>query len=69
MFLIIIIIIIEFLTSQIWLGNLHLTWDTVINRIRLGGLLRSLKSFLQLDMCQDYRFLHLYICCYYYYYY
>ena len=43
-----IIIIIEFLTSQIWLGNIHLSWDVVINRIRLGGLICSLKSFLQL---------------------
>ena len=41
-----IIIIIEFLTSQLWLGNIHLSWDLVINRIRLGGLIRSLKSFL-----------------------
>jgi len=25
------IIIIEFLTSQLWLGNIHLSWDVVIN--------------------------------------
>ena len=43
-----IIITIEFLTSQLWLGNIHLSWDVVINRIRLGGLICSLKSFLQL---------------------
>jgi len=48
-----IIIIIEFLTSQLWLGNIHLSWDIVINRIRLGGLICSLKSFLQLNMCQE----------------
>ena len=47
------IIIIEFLTSQIWLGNIHLSWDVVINRISLGGLICSLKSFLQLNMCQE----------------
>jgi hypothetical protein len=45
--------IIEFLISQLWLGNIHLSWDAVINRIRLGGLICSLKSFLQLDMCQE----------------
>ena len=46
-------IIIEFLTSQLWLGNIHLSLDVVINRIRLGGLICSLKSFLQLNMCQE----------------
>jgi len=51
--IIIIIIIIEFLTSQLWLGNIHLSWDAAINRIRLGGLTCSLKSFLQLNMCQE----------------
>ena len=51
--IIIIIIIIEFLTSQLWLGNIHLSWDVVINRIRLGGLICSIKSFLQLNMCQE----------------
>ena len=49
----IIIIIIEFLTSQLWLGNIHLSWDVVINRIMLRGLICSLKSFLQLNMCQE----------------
>jgi len=29
-------------------GNIHLSWDVVINRIRLGGLICSLKSPLQL---------------------
>jgi len=48
-----IIIISEFLTSQLWLGNIHLSWDVVISRIRLGGLICSLKSFLQLNMCQE----------------
>jgi hypothetical protein len=47
------IIIIEFLIFQLWLGNFHLSWDVVINRIRLGGLICSLKSFLQLIMCQE----------------
>jgi len=51
--IIIIIIIIEFFTSRLWLGNIRLSWDTVINRIRLGGLICSLKSFLQLNMCQE----------------
>ena len=51
--IIIIIIIIEFLTSQLWLGNIRLSWDVVINRIRLGGHICSLKSFLQLNMCQE----------------
>jgi len=50
--IIIIISIPEFLTSQLWLGNIHLSWDVVINRIRLGGLICSLKSFLQLNMCR-----------------
>ena len=49
----IIIIIIDFVTSQLWLGNIPLSWDVVINRIRLGGLICSLKSFLQLNMCQE----------------
>ena len=48
-----IIIIIEFFTFQLWLGNIHLSWDAVINRIRLGVLTCSLKSFLQLNMCQE----------------
>ena len=51
--IIIIIIIIGFLTSLFWLGNIHLFWDVVINRIMLGGLICSLKSFLQLNMCQE----------------
>ena len=48
-----IMIIIEFLTFQLWLGNIHLSWDVVNNRISLGGLICSLKSFLQLNMCQE----------------
>jgi hypothetical protein len=50
---IIIIIILEFLTFRLWLGNIHLSWDLVINRIRLGGLSYCLGSFLQLNMCQE----------------
>jgi len=46
-------IIIEFLTSQLWLGNIDLSWDVVINRIRLCGLTCSLKSFLQSNMCRE----------------
>ena len=42
-----------FFTSQLWLGNIRLSRDVVINRIMLGGLICSLKSFLQLNMCQD----------------
>jgi len=34
-------------------GNIHLSWDVVINRIRLGGLICGLKIFLQLNMCQE----------------
>jgi len=52
-FIIIIIIISEFLTTQLWLWNIHLSWDAAINRIRLGGLICSLKSSLQLNMCQE----------------
>jgi len=51
--IIIIIIITEFLTSQLWLGNIHLSWDAAINSITLGGLICSSKSFLQLNMCQE----------------
>jgi len=46
-------IIIEFLASQLWLGNIHLSWDVVINRFKLDGLICSLKSFLQLNMCKE----------------
>ena len=61
--IIIIIIIIEFITSQLWLGNVHLSWDVVINRIRVGGLICSLKSFLQLNMCQELQiFAVVYVC-------
>jgi len=49
----IIIIIIDFHTSQLWLRNIHLSWDAGINRLRLGGLICSLESFLQLNMCQE----------------
>jgi len=47
--IIIIIIIIEILTSQVWLGNIHLSWHVVINRIRLGGLIYSLKSLFSIQ--------------------
>ena len=61
---IIIIIIIGFLTSQLYLGNIHLSWDLVINRIRLGGLSYGLESFLQLNMCQElqiFAFVYMYL--------
>jgi len=47
------ILLSNFFTSQLWLGNIHLSRDAVIIRIRLGGLICSLKSFLQLNMCQE----------------
>jgi len=34
-------------------GKYSLSLDVVINRIRLGGLICSLTSFLQLNMCQE----------------
>ena len=43
----------EFLTSQLQLGNIHLSWDVKINSIRLGGLIYSLESSLQLNMCRE----------------
>ena len=58
---IIIIIIIKFLISQLWLCNIHLSCDVVMNKIRLSGLICSLKSFLQLIFAKNYRFLQLYI--------
>jgi len=51
--LLLLLLLSEFLTSQLWLGNIHLSWDVVINRIRLGGLIYSSKSYLQLNMCQE----------------
>ena len=41
------------MTSQLWLGNIHLSWDVIIKMIMVGGLICSLKSFLQLNMCQE----------------
>jgi hypothetical protein len=34
-------------------GNGHLSWDLVISRIGLGGLIYSLESFLQLNKCRE----------------
>jgi len=51
--LILLLLLFEFLTPQLWLGNIHLSWDIVIDRIRFGGLICGLKSFLQLNMCQE----------------
>ena len=65
--IIIINIIIEFLTSELQLGNIHLSWDLVINRIRLGGLIyttSSLESCLQLNMCRElqiFAFVYMYL--------
>ena len=47
------IIIIEFFTSQLQLGNIRLSWDIIINRNRLDGLIYNFKSFLQLNMFQE----------------
>jgi len=44
---------IESLTSQLLLGNIHLSCDAAINSIRLGGIICGLKSFLQFNMCQE----------------
>ena len=52
--LLLLLLLLLFLTSpQLWLRNIPLSWDAVTNRIRLGGLICSLKSFLQLNMCQE----------------
>ena len=51
--LLLLLLLSEFLTSQLWLGYIHLSWDAVINRIRLGGLICSLRSFIQLNMCLE----------------
>ena len=56
------LIIIEFLTSQLWLGNISLSLDVVINRIRLGGLICSLKYSYNLTFAINYRILRLCIC-------
>ena len=50
------IIIIEFLTSQLWLGNIHLSWDVLINKFTLGGLIFSLI------LCQELQIFAVYIC-------
>jgi len=51
--LLLVLLLSAFLTSQRWLGNIHLFWDLAINRVRFGGLICSLKSFLQLNMFQE----------------
>ena len=59
----IIIIIIRISHFLVWLGNIHLSWDVVNNKIRLGVLIRSLKSFLHLNMCpelQNFAFVYMY---------
>jgi hypothetical protein len=46
------------------LGNIHLSWDLIINRKRLGGLIYNLESFLQLNMCQElqiFAFVYMYL--------
>jgi hypothetical protein len=46
------------------LENIHLSWDITINRITLGGLIHSLKSALQLNMCQElqiFAFVYMYL--------
>jgi len=51
----------NFFTSQLWMGNIHLSWDVVINRIRLGGLTCSLKDSYNWTCAKNYGFLQLYI--------
>jgi hypothetical protein len=61
-FAVICFIINEFLPSQ--LGNIHLSWNIIISRIRLDGLIYSLKSSLQLNMCQEleiFAFVYMYL--------
>jgi len=36
-------IIIEFLTSQLWLGHIHLFWDVVINRVVIIIIIKQLS--------------------------
>ena len=46
------------------MGNIHLSWDLVTERIRLGGLIYSFESFLQLNMCQEleiFAFVYMYL--------
>jgi hypothetical protein len=46
------------------LGNIHLSWDLIINRNGLGGLIYNLESFLQLNMCQElqiFAFVYMYL--------
>jgi len=50
---VVVVIVVEFLTFQLCLGNIRLSLDVVMNRISLGGLICSLKSFLQVNMCQE----------------
>ena len=54
---------IEFLTFQLQLGNIHLSLDLVLDRIRLGGIIYSLESFLQLNMCQELQ-IFIFVCMY-----
>ena len=51
--LVVVLLLSKCLTSQVWLGNIHLYCDVVINRIRLGTVICILKSSLQLNMCQE----------------
>ena len=48
-----IFIIIEYLRFQRWLGNIRISRDVVLNRIRLDGLICILKSSLHLNICQE----------------
>ena len=46
------------------LGNIHLSWDLIINRNRLGGLIYNLESFLRLNMFEELRifaFIYMYL--------
>jgi hypothetical protein len=53
--LLLLLLLFEFLTSQLSAGNIHLSWDLIINMSRLGGLIYNLESFLQLNMCQEFQ--------------
>jgi hypothetical protein len=51
--LLLLLLLFEFSPLSFQLGNIHLSWDLIINRIRLGGLIYNSESFLQLNMCQE----------------
>ena len=42
--LLLLLLLSELLTSRLWLENIQLSWDVVIERIKLGDIIYSLKS-------------------------